>query len=117
MIRRPPRSTLFPYTTLFRSKPSCRSFFMWSVDMTDYLFGLLGVELAVHALAAFFELCALGSNGAIKRIHVMLEQVVLLFTGFSFPILLVEWLGKVLVSVRSPNLVIGTGVLQLAVNG
>src|SRR3712207_7960660 len=71
MIRRPPRSTLFPYTTLFRSKPSCRSFFMWSVDMTDYLFGLLGVELAVHALAAFFELCALGSNGAIKRIHVI----------------------------------------------
>src|ERR1039458_10520287 len=25
MIRRPPRSTLFPYTTLFRSLPSCRS--------------------------------------------------------------------------------------------
>src|SRR5574340_1414749 len=25
MIRRPPRSTLFPYTTLFRSKPSRRS--------------------------------------------------------------------------------------------
>src|SRR5260370_4923759 len=23
MIRRPPRSTLFPYTTLFRSVPSC----------------------------------------------------------------------------------------------
>src|SRR2546421_12508779 len=25
MIRRPPRSTLFPYTTLFRSKPSPRA--------------------------------------------------------------------------------------------
>src|SRR5260370_17102845 len=25
MIRRPPRSTLFPYTTLFRSLPACRS--------------------------------------------------------------------------------------------
>src|SRR2546429_5365644 len=25
MIRRPPRSTLFPYTTLFRSKLRCRS--------------------------------------------------------------------------------------------
>src|SRR3989441_12519053 len=25
MIRRPPRSTLFPYTTLFRSHPSIRS--------------------------------------------------------------------------------------------
>src|SRR2546423_7884503 len=23
MIRRPPRSTLFPYTTLFRSQPEC----------------------------------------------------------------------------------------------
>src|SRR5688572_31782061 len=26
MIRRPPRSTLFPYTTLFRSSTSCRQF-------------------------------------------------------------------------------------------
>src|SRR2546428_5339419 len=26
MIRRPPRSTLFPYTTLFRSTPVCSSF-------------------------------------------------------------------------------------------
>src|SRR5256885_12345179 len=25
MIRRPPRSTLFPYTTLFRSSPSCEA--------------------------------------------------------------------------------------------
>src|SRR2546423_11887164 len=25
MIRRPPRSTLFPYTTLFRSSTSCRA--------------------------------------------------------------------------------------------
>src|SRR6266542_4360146 len=25
MIRRPPRSTLFPYTTLFRSRPTARS--------------------------------------------------------------------------------------------
>src|SRR5436309_10249780 len=25
MIRRPPRSTLFPYTTLFRSEKTCRS--------------------------------------------------------------------------------------------
>src|SRR5258708_19685402 len=25
MIRRPPRSTLFPYTTLFRSAPVCRA--------------------------------------------------------------------------------------------
>src|SRR2546430_13753516 len=29
MIRRPPRSTLFPYTTLFRSRNQCGS---WSID-------------------------------------------------------------------------------------
>src|SRR2546422_8499576 len=31
MIRRPPRSTLFPYTTLFRSQPLLRSV-QWSPD-------------------------------------------------------------------------------------
>src|SRR5256885_2412641 len=30
MIRRPPRSTLFPYTTLFRSGTSCRAVVGWS---------------------------------------------------------------------------------------
>src|SRR2546430_12513868 len=30
MIRRPPRSTLFPYTTLFRSEPSADWFPSWS---------------------------------------------------------------------------------------
>src|SRR5947207_11368628 len=35
MIRRPPRSTLFPYTTLFRSSPCCAasgSGTSWSVE-------------------------------------------------------------------------------------
>src|SRR5256885_4629944 len=32
MIRRPPRSTLFPYTTLFRSHPSCK--FRWGRPCT-----------------------------------------------------------------------------------
>src|SRR2546422_7870219 len=36
MIRRPPRSTLFPYTTLFRS-PSA-GFFLKDVTWKDYLF-------------------------------------------------------------------------------
>src|SRR2546426_8466872 len=30
MIRRPPRSTLFPYTTLFRSSDACRAH--WQVE-------------------------------------------------------------------------------------
>src|SRR3712207_7437979 len=33
MIRRPPRSTLFPYTTLFRSK----RYFMWEVVWLVYI--------------------------------------------------------------------------------
>src|SRR2546428_10044114 len=34
MIRRPPRSTLFPYTTLFRSPPSGPSFSSVGEDFT-----------------------------------------------------------------------------------
>src|SRR3712207_8561816 len=36
MIRRPPRSTLFPYTTLFRSSPVL--FCHWNVPTFVYLF-------------------------------------------------------------------------------
>src|SRR3712207_7540213 len=39
MIRRPPRSTLFPYTTLFRSEP-------WGLDID------LAVELNGHTVAS-----------------------------------------------------------------
>src|SRR2546430_10354278 len=40
MIRRPPRSTLFPYTTLFRSSPHrswhrCRNVNLLSIDYTS----------------------------------------------------------------------------------
>src|SRR5260221_4590727 len=39
MIRRPPRSTLFPYTTLFRSLPGIWVLFLLSP--TDYLLAVL----------------------------------------------------------------------------
>src|SRR5258708_40032441 len=35
MIRRPPRSTLFPYTTLFRS-PIAAAGLIWRVDLSDH---------------------------------------------------------------------------------
>src|SRR2546426_6160215 len=44
MIRRPPRSTLFPYTTLFRSA-SCCTFFRSEIT----------VELAEQSVAVFFS--------------------------------------------------------------
>src|SRR6266511_5762740 len=39
MIRRPPRSTLFPYTTLFRSPPcsAARRASLWAVNLSRYL--------------------------------------------------------------------------------
>src|SRR2546429_726233 len=45
MIRRPPRSTLFPYTTLFRSSASLRS----QEDTLDQLFNLATASDAVAA--------------------------------------------------------------------
>src|SRR2546429_8223304 len=35
MIRRPPRSTLFPYTTLFRSAAASLKFFEWAYKSGD----------------------------------------------------------------------------------
>src|SRR5260370_36518105 len=53
MIRRPPRSTLFPYTTLFRSTPP--------VDLVEPHAGLSGalsaVAQALDAMASAFQRC------------------------------------------------------------
>src|SRR3712207_8868746 len=52
MIRRPPRFTLFPYTTLFRSRPGS-SGVRWVVDPIDgtvnFLYGLRGYAVSVAA--------------------------------------------------------------------
>src|SRR2546430_12262427 len=45
MIRRPPRSTLFPYTTLFRSE-------IWATNRT-YLSGVHAARARGHCIAAF----------------------------------------------------------------
>src|SRR5256886_10442341 len=42
MIRRPPRSTLFPYTTLFRSR-----FARLSIGLSFYSFALVGLSVGV----------------------------------------------------------------------
>src|SRR2546428_6423166 len=50
MIRRPPRSTLFPYTTLFRSSfehmPRCRRLFR--VDVALSLHGRIAIVLVLY---------------------------------------------------------------------
>src|SRR5258705_8456917 len=47
MIRRPPRSTLFPYTTLFRSEPAAG---------TDDAGAEGGLDFAQRRLARFYDL-------------------------------------------------------------
>src|SRR3712207_7406285 len=44
MIRRPPRSTLFPYTTLFRSEPSAMHVATIGLDLAKHAFQVHGVN-------------------------------------------------------------------------
>src|SRR5256885_9533465 len=56
MIRRPPRSTLFPYTTLFRSTPS-------------WLVALNVIAIAAAAVVVAFALGAAGPAGGAKNLE------------------------------------------------
>src|SRR5256885_10080300 len=55
MIRRPPRSTLFPYTTLFRSTPS-------------WLVALNVIAIAAAAVVVAFALGAAGPAAVAKSV-------------------------------------------------
>src|SRR2546427_6696401 len=49
MIRRPPRSTLFPYTTLFRSHPSWIKFVTYSVLLPLILVQAAGIRRPIQS--------------------------------------------------------------------
>src|SRR3712207_8868875 len=63
MIRRPPRSTLFPYTTLFRSNAP------WTIDAAEIgsRFGLSQVVLVNDYVPVAASLAALSSGGREDR--------------------------------------------------
>src|SRR2546430_7642991 len=54
MIRRPPRSTLFPYTTLFRSPP-CRG--------QEIAVGVLGVDAAFNRMTTRTDVALIDAQG------------------------------------------------------
>src|SRR3712207_8424661 len=60
MIRRPPRSTLFPYTTLFRSSSTAPMIGSVSPTVTDWSDPSSSMYLAPGMLSARYRPCATG---------------------------------------------------------
>src|SRR2546427_6385409 len=55
MIRRPPRSTLFPYTTLFRSLCPSRVFSRWVLSARSFWLDLKGFAKLPRNPAHYFD--------------------------------------------------------------
>src|SRR5258708_29318412 len=66
MIRRPPRSTLFPYTTLFRSEPIVAAVVPAAGEHVGGLFGIVAIAVK-HRLRADAQLAdaAVGQREAL----------------------------------------------------
>src|SRR3989441_8002394 len=81
MIRRPPRSTLFPYTTLFRSSRSATSCAMPSSasELIPPLARRIGLALAVYAALAWLP-------WAVSEYHLHV-----LVTSFYYVVLAIGW--------------------------
>src|SRR2546425_4561114 len=62
MIRRPPRSTLFPYTTLFRSRaiPSDWAPYLWAIAVVALASGVAWLTLPFFELANLVMVYLLG---------------------------------------------------------
>src|SRR3712207_8734853 len=65
MIRRPPRSTLFPYTTLFRSPPADAAGPQLGTDRTGPLIRQIKKQMRVFVALLFLLVGSLGIAGYI----------------------------------------------------
>src|SRR3712207_7976812 len=68
MIRRPPRSTLFPYTTLFRSQPGPRAVGALAPQVDPEVQNPLRLD-------AYVEICGLARDEEIARMTVLYEDL------------------------------------------
>src|SRR2546427_4967944 len=71
MIRRPPRSTLFPYTTLFRSKGGADDSHGANAVVVLHLLAQLSVDLMFHLA---LHTVVTGTQGEIGRAHSELQS-------------------------------------------
>src|SRR2546425_2226560 len=62
MIRRPPRSTLFPYTTLFRSIENTRCVLRGKPEPLDYFFEMVAALQQVDDHTGFFIRTHIGNH-------------------------------------------------------
>src|SRR3712207_8334838 len=67
MIRRPPRSTLFPYTTLFRSEIVTNELEMNKGLVIDYRFRWLGLPMTWRTLISEYDPPHMFVDEALKR--------------------------------------------------
>src|SRR5688572_27389807 len=68
MLRRPPRSTLFPYTTLFRSRPAARLVFRNARGLFDQLAAIGRSRAENHAdLALLDNRVGLGAKAGVHQ--------------------------------------------------
>src|SRR5690242_21510423 len=70
MIRRPPRSTLFPYTTLFRSWDNVETHFAFRTRVRDYIWaGLPMILTKGDSFASLVETQQLGRTVAERDVE------------------------------------------------
>src|SRR5260370_42089264 len=95
MIRRPPRSTLFPYTTLFRSwlawrDLASRGFYVATGPSSSFVYLLTGAH-AVHLLGGILALLAAGAAVVLNR-PLASRWVVVDFTAWYWHFMPLMWI-------------------------
>src|SRR5260221_10847747 len=84
MIRRPPRSTLFPYTTLFRSRRD----WSWRIVLSSIVifsvlsYGLASREKSTSILSNSITIAQLGQNGDRKSTRLNSSHTVISYAVF-----------------------------------
>src|SRR2546430_3941218 len=78
MIRRPPRSTLFPYTTLFRSARFSREVVATMIGLASAAFGVVAALAWNTAITAWFNDIFPNEGGRVSALFVYAVVVTLI---------------------------------------